>query len=722
MKKLHRWTVSVAILAAFFIACSPASAQWQVPTGAIPLGKGTGTGFGTVGGSAGAGAKCLLDSTPPAFGTCPGGGGTPGGSNLQVQYNNAGAFGGLTDVQLTARIQAFTSVLSGAAPASGGGTTNFLRADGTWTTTPVNYVATIAALKALTVPANGTPYYVQGYTASGDGGEGWFVYNSASAASDNAGTIIQPNVGSGRWLRNYVGSNGNKINVKWFGAKGDAVTSDTTPIQSAMTVAIAIHGSLYFPATSGCYVTSFTVPDGTTGLTIEGDSKGVSPVLSNGGSYLCNSTANPTLKIQSATGAIGVITVRNLKITNSAGDALFIDRGNFFNIDDLTLQSTTDYALHIKGSGNMTVKDVQAYGGANAALRIEDSPTVTVSGPISFVNGQYSVQGGNATTAISISGDSFSVSFYNTMYAGQGPNMAASVTIDGSTGAPGSPTHPGTITFIGVHGESNYNSSANTGVDFLIGNTTKAGSVVINNASAFGQGNGTSYQNDFIKIVAAKSVTVVNSNVTNLGATNGYNRSMIRMETTFPASTDKYTFANNQFLGGGSSAMYSDANGNVSTSWNGSFISAANIKGTATNDSACTGCLGETLSASVASGSAVALTTSTAATVTSITLTPGDWDVRGSCGFATGGSGTTSVTRVLCSLSGNTNTLDTTIGRFTDFVFPAFVPSAGAGSTIWVGPERFSVSVNTTVFLVAFSTFTVSTNSAYGKISARRVR
>ncbi len=38
----------------------------------------------------------------------------------------------LTQAQLTAMIDDFTSALSGAVPASGGGTTNFLRADGTW--------------------------------------------------------------------------------------------------------------------------------------------------------------------------------------------------------------------------------------------------------------------------------------------------------------------------------------------------------------------------------------------------------------------------------------------------------------------------------------------------------------------------------------------------------------------------------------------------------------
>jgi hypothetical protein len=66
----------------------------------------------------------------------PGAGGGPGGSNTQIQFNNSGAFGGLTNTQVTARINVFTSSLSGATPASGGGTANFLRADGAWVTPP----------------------------------------------------------------------------------------------------------------------------------------------------------------------------------------------------------------------------------------------------------------------------------------------------------------------------------------------------------------------------------------------------------------------------------------------------------------------------------------------------------------------------------------------------------------------------------------------------------
>jgi hypothetical protein len=61
----------------------------------------------------------------------------------------------ITGTQATTLLDTFTSALKGLAPASGGGTSNFLRADGTWTTPPagggiaaVKYDATGAALGA----------------------------------------------------------------------------------------------------------------------------------------------------------------------------------------------------------------------------------------------------------------------------------------------------------------------------------------------------------------------------------------------------------------------------------------------------------------------------------------------------------------------------------------------------------------------------------------------
>ena len=60
-------------------------------------------------------------------------------SNDQVLGNISGSSAlpvGLTQTQLTALINSFSSSLPGAAPASGGGTTNYLRADGSWSAPP----------------------------------------------------------------------------------------------------------------------------------------------------------------------------------------------------------------------------------------------------------------------------------------------------------------------------------------------------------------------------------------------------------------------------------------------------------------------------------------------------------------------------------------------------------------------------------------------------------
>lgn len=143
------------------------------------------------------------------------------------------------------------------------------------------------------------------------------------------------------------------------------------------------------------------------------------------------------------------------------------------------------------------------------------------------------------------------------------------------------------------------------------------------------------------------------------------------------------------------------------------------MNGTATNDNAAAGEVGEELVASVASGSALALTTNVALTVTSITLTAGDWDVSGHVAFTSTAS--TSFTIVAGSLSLTTNTSSSTLGRWNQTVSAAFVPNTVPISTV-MGPSRFSVNTNTTVFLVAFATFTASTSGAYGQIRARRVR
>lgn len=121
---------------------------------------------------------------------------TPGGTNGQVQYNNAGAFGGLTNPQLTALCQQFTSTLSGCVPLSGGGTTNFLRADGVWAapsaSCPIGYFcvsnyATVAdAFTAATSAGGGTVYFTQSVNLSA----AQVVSNNIDVLCSNKGIII----------------------------------------------------------------------------------------------------------------------------------------------------------------------------------------------------------------------------------------------------------------------------------------------------------------------------------------------------------------------------------------------------------------------------------------------------------------------------------------------------------------------------------------------------
>jgi len=100
----------------------------------------------------------------------------------------------LTGTQATTLLNVFTSALKGLAPASGGGTTNFLRADGTWAAPPGGGGSGTVTSVAMTVPSfltvTGSPITTSGTLAVTLSGTALPVANGGTGATTLTGVVI----------------------------------------------------------------------------------------------------------------------------------------------------------------------------------------------------------------------------------------------------------------------------------------------------------------------------------------------------------------------------------------------------------------------------------------------------------------------------------------------------------------------------------------------------
>lgn len=144
------------------------------------------------------------------------------------------------------------------------------------------------------------------------------------------------------------------------------------------------------------------------------------------------------------------------------------------------------------------------------------------------------------------------------------------------------------------------------------------------------------------------------------------------------------------------------------------------LKGTGTNDAAASTVVGELLSAQLAAASTTSLTTNTAKTIISISLTAGDWEVSGTVNFIP--ANTTVVAGLATGISATDNTQPAadSIGGIANS--GAVYTSAGAITSLSPIPIRISIAATTTYYLVATAIFSVSTCTGYGVIRARRLR
>jgi Bacteriophage T4 gp9/10-like protein len=160
--------------------------------------------------------------------------------------------------------------------------------------------------------------------------------------------------------------------------------------------------------------------------------------------------------------------------------------------------------------------------------------------------------------------------------------------------------------------------------------------------------------------------------------------------------------------------------------------------GSSTGDNACTGCIGEFVSSitgPAASASAAPvngavttssplLTTTAAANVTQVLLTPGDWDCRAEVTLAAQGSGAVTTFSAWTSTANQGSIPNNTLGFSLNHSY-ASLQAASVTSPAWaLTPQstRYSFSSTTSVFLNAVATFSAGTVGATGDLDCRRAR
>jgi hypothetical protein len=131
------------------------------------------------------------------------------------------------------------------------------------------------------------------------------------------------------------------------------------------------------------------------------------------------------------------------------------------------------------------------------------------------------------------------------------------------------------------------------------------------------------------------------------------------------------------------------------------------------------GDVGEAITSLVLIGAAVPVTSAAITNITSIVLTPGDWDVSASV-ITDPAAGTVTQT-----ISGGISlTSGARPGNLGDgfAITQGLTTNAGAILSTAVSLRPLNVTVNTTVFLIVQAVFTGSTMAMYGTIVARRMR
>lgn len=128
------------------------------------------------------------------------------------------------------------------------------------------------------------------------------------------------------------------------------------------------------------------------------------------------------------------------------------------------------------------------------------------------------------------------------------------------------------------------------------------------------------------------------------------------------------------------------------------------------------GCIGEQIRSYIPSASPVSISTATPVNITSVSLTPGIWDVSAILGL----SGTITGTLFIGAISSTTASIPAA-SNADSVVYNPVPPTAVSDTSLTIPSYRVTLSATTTYYLVTSCLFTIGTLTGYGRISATRV-
>jgi hypothetical protein len=149
---------------------------------------------------------------------------------------------------------------------------------------------------------------------------------------------------------------------------------------------------------------------------------------------------------------------------------------------------------------------------------------------------------------------------------------------------------------------------------------------------------------------------------------------------------------------------------------NSSFVG---MLGTTTNDNAAAGTVGEYISGILLIGSGMHLTSASAKTIFSISLTAGDWEGSANLVFDASAGGTATIFGA--GISTSTNTMPAAGAQNNSTILNAAF-TANLGASLCVGSMRLSLASTTPVYLIGTCTYTGTLISGYGFMGFRRMR